>query len=154
MSLLVKGALYSSREAIQNPAISLRELARHALLALDDVASQIQAIRSQGNYGQKIAPQPPHPLSSIAVVNSGGFAQVTLTHNSPPAGSRYVIEYSTTPNFTPATTQRSDNGISLSWERYLHGKTLYFRSAVMYSSSKLGPWVYYGTATSPTSVAF
>lgn len=154
MPISQKGAIYKSREGIQNPPTSLRELARHLLNAFDDIASQLQAVRTQGNYGQQTSPAAPHPVNAIAVVNSGGFAQITLTHNNPPAGTRYVIEYSTTPNFQSGTVQRADNGISLTWERYLHGKTLFFRAAPMFLSSAVGSWIYFGGAANPTAVVF
>jgi hypothetical protein len=152
MALSQKGANYKGREGISNPPSSLREFARHVLNAVDDLASQIQATRSQANLGQAGPPAAPHPLTAIAVANAGGFAQVQLTHNSAPSGTQYTIEYSTTPNFQNPI--RVQNGDSLSFERYLHGKTLYFRAAPKFAASALSTWTYFGSVNNPTAVTF
>lgn len=152
MSLSQKGAIYEGRDAISNIPSSLRELAKHTLRALDDVASQVQAVRAQGNFGQKGPPVAPHPVTAIAVANSGGFAKVTLTHANAPEGTRYIIEYSTTANFL--NPQQVDNGVSLTFERYLHGQTLFFRAAPMFPASGLAQFTYFGSQTNPTSTVF
>lgn len=154
MAISEKGANYKSREAIANPPQSLRESMRHVLTAFDDLASQVQAVRSQGNFGQSNSPSAPHPVTAVSIVNANGFAQVSLTHNSAPAGTRYIIQYSTTPNFQSGTVQQIDNGVSLSFERYLKGKKLYFRAAPMFPASPLGAWTYFGTAANPTATQF
>lgn len=152
MAVSQRGANYQGRDSIVNPPSSLREIAKHILRAFDDLASQVQSVRTQGNFGQAGTPVAPHPVTAIAVVNAAGFAQVTLVHNSAPAGTQYVLEYSTTPNFQNPI--RVDLGESLNFERYLHGKTLYVRAAPKFSASALAEWTYFGGPVTPTSVAF
>jgi hypothetical protein len=120
--------------------------------ALDDLASQVQAIRAQGNFGQAGSPVPPHPIDVIAVSAANGFATVKLTHNSAPSGTNYVVEYSTTPNFQNPI--RIDNGISLTLQQYLKGQTLYWRGAPKFPTSGLAAWVYFGGQANPTAVTF
>jgi len=145
--------------AISQPGANYRNQAelqqkdRLVAQALDDLASQVQATRAQGNFGQEGPPAAPHPVTAIGVVGQNGFASVTLTHNSAPAGARYVIEYATTPNFAAGTVTRIDNGISLTWQQYLKGQRLYFRAATMFSASELSPWIYFGGTPAPTVVA-
>jgi hypothetical protein len=130
----------------------LKQFARHVLEATDDLASQIQATRNQGNFGQSGPPAAPHPVTAIAVTKANGFGTVTLTHNSAPAGTNYVIEYSATPNFQSSV--QVDNGISLTMQQYLKGQTLYFRAAPKFPTSALAPWTYLGGAAKPTAVTF
>lgn len=140
-----KGANYRNQTELERRDRVLGE-------ALSDLASQIQTIRGQGNFGQAGSPLAPHPLTAINVVNAGGFAQVTLTHANAPAGTQYIIHYSTSPNFS--TFQEVHNGFSLTLERYLHGKTLYFRAAPLFLASKLAAWTYFGGQANPTPVTF
>jgi len=120
--------------------------------ALDDIASQIEAVRQQGNFGVSGSPSPPHPVMAIQVSAKNGFATVQLTHNSAPAGSNYVIEYSETPTFQSPI--RVDNGISLSYQNYLKGQTLYWRTATKFITSGLAQWTYFGGQANPTPVSF
>lgn len=145
MSLSQKGANYQNQAELQR---------RDRILgaALDDIVSQVQAVRSQGGFGQSGAPAPPHPVTAIAVSAAGGFATVNLVHNGAPPGSQYVIEYSTSPNFQNPV--RVDNGISLSFHQYLKGQTVYFRTAARLSASALSGWSYFGSSTTPTPITF
>lgn len=145
MAFSQTGANYKNQSELQRKDRILGE-------ALDDLASQVQSVRKQGNFGQSGAVAAPHPLSSISVSAAAGFATVALTHANAPAGTSYVIEYSTTPNFKSPV--RVDNGISLSYHQYLKGQTLYFRAAPMVSASALAQWSYFGSQASPTAVAF
>lgn len=151
MALSQTGANYRNQSDLQRRDRVLGE-------ALDDIASQIQATRSQGNFGESGPPQAPHPITSLLVAASGGFATVTVTHNSPPAGAVYVIEYSTTPTFQQpirlTTASSIDNGVTLSLQQYLKGQTLYFRAAPKFPTSPLAPWVYFGGETTPTPMTF
>jgi hypothetical protein len=139
------GATYANQSQLQRRDRDLGE-------ALDDIASQSAAIRTQGNFGLKGAPDPPHPIDQLSVVANGGFGTVTLTHNNAPAGSNYLIEYSTTSNFQNPV--QVDNGISLSFQQYFKGQTLYFRAAPYFPASPVAKWTYYGTAAAPTAVSF
>lgn len=145
MALSQTGANYKNQSELQRRDRMLGE-------ALDDISSQVQAVRAQGNYGQAGKPAAPHPLTSIAVVNASGFAQVNLVHAKAPAGTQYTIQYSTTPNFQSTVT--IDNGTSLSLEQYLHGKTVYFRAAPRFPASGLASWIYFGGQANPTSTTF
>ena len=122
------------------------------LNALDDLASQLQAIRTQGVYGEKGAPSVPSTPTAISVAALKGFGTVAITHNSAPAGAQYVLQYSTSPSF--ASYVEVDNGSSLSWSQYLKGQRLYFRAASRFPASDKSPFVYYGTQANPTAVSF
>jgi hypothetical protein len=144
MALAQKGAGYQDRNYIKD---------QHILRALDDIASQVTSVANNTNStktGIRTAPAAP---TGISVVNSGGFARVTITPTDPIAGTAYVIEYSPNANFS-GTPQRVDNGIVLTFERYLHGQTLYFRVASTLYTSPLSPWIYFGGAATPTPTNF
>jgi len=146
MSLTPTGAAYRNQSALQNKDRVLGE-------ALDDLASQIDQVRQQGTYGPKGPPAAPHPLTNILVKAAGGFGTIILTHNSAPAGCRYIIEMSTTPNFQ--NPMRIDNGISRSTPPiYLKNQKLYFRAAPMFPASPLAEWIYFGGTATPTAVTF
>lgn len=146
MALNPTGAKYRNQDAVQRKDRVLGE-------AMDDLASQLEQVRQQGNYGPNGNPAAPHPLTTIAVKAAGGFGTVTLTHINAPAGTRYIIEAATTPTFQ--SPMRIDNGISLTTlPIYLKGQTLYFRAAPMFPASDLAPWLYFGGTTTPTAVAF
>jgi hypothetical protein len=146
MALSQTGANYKNQSELQRRDRMLGE-------ALDDLASQLQATRDQGAFGQSGAPTAPHPPTSIAVASSSGFATIALTHNNAPSGSQYVIEMATTPNFQ--SPSRIDNGISLSHPPlYLAGKTMYFRAAAKLPASGLSQWTYLGGQGKPTPIAF
>jgi hypothetical protein len=152
MALSQKGANYEGRDAIANPPEDLKLLAHHVMRALDDIASQNQATRTQGNFGQSGPPAAPHPITAIAVSASAGFATLTLTHASAPPGCQYRIQYSTTPNFQNPITV--DNGDSLTFHKYLKGLNLYFRAAPKFPASEPAEWIYFGGQAKPTPVAF
>lgn len=120
--------------------------------ALDDIASQIQAVRTQGNFGQNGPVPAPGAPTAIKVVGTSGFATVTLTDKNAPDGLLYIIQYSTTSNFQNPI--QVDNGISLTWQQYLKGLTLFFRAAAMFPASPMSPWIYFGSQASPTAVKF
>lgn len=148
MALNPTGAKYRNQDAVQKKDRVLGE-------AIDDVASQVEQIRQQGNFGPTGPPAAPHPLTKITVTAASGFASIQLTHNNAPAGTRYVVEMSSTPNFLPGTVQTHDIGISLAPPPiYLKGLTRYFRAAPKFLSSNLASWIYFGGPTSPTAIAF
>jgi len=148
MSLNPTGATYRNRGEIARKDRLLGD-------AIDDLASQIEQVRNQGNYGTTGPPAPPSPLSSIKVTANGGFGQIALTHINAPLGVHYIIEMSTTQNFTASTTSRIDNGISLTTPpMYLKNQILYFRAAPMFAASDLAEWTYFGGTASPTAVSF
>jgi|SRR5579859_5471944 len=145
MALSQTGANYKNQSELQRRDRMLGE-------ALDDIASQAQAVRDQGNFGQSGPPPAPHPITAISVTGANGFATLQLTHNGAPAGTNYVIEYSTTPNFQRPI--RIDNGISLNFHQFLQGQTLYFRAAPKFPTSTLAPWIYFGGEATPTATTF
>lgn len=148
MALSQTGANYKNQSELQRRDRMLGD-------ALDDLASQVQSARSQGNFGQAGPPSAPHPLTAIQVTPSAGFAYISLTHNNAPSGTQYVIEVSSSPNFPSSGTQRIDNGISLSHPPlYLKGLTMYFRAAPKFPASGLAPWTYFGGQNAPSAVTF
>lgn len=151
MPLSQTGANYRNQSELQRRDRVLGE-------ALDDIASQLQSARDQGNFGQSGPPAAPHPVTAIDVAASGGFATITLTHNSPPAGATYVIQASTTPDFQNPirlmTASSIENGTTLTVQQYLKGQTLYVRAAPKFPTSPLAPWTYFGGVAKPIAVAF
>jgi hypothetical protein len=145
MALSQPGADYKNRAHVHNQDPLLGR-------ALDDVMDKVQAIAIQTNAsvtGKASAPSAPTALSVSA---SAGHGLVTITHENAPAGTNYLIEYSTTPNFKSPV--QIDNGISKSYAQYLKGQTLYFRAASRFSTSDPSNYVYFGTQNSPTPVTF
>lgn len=145
MAFSQKGANYVNRAHIQNND-------RLTSQALDDIASKVQAVSDQTNAsisGKTLSPKPP---TAISILGGGGFASLTITDNNPAAGTAYIIEYSTTPNFLNPV--RIDNGISQSWKQYLIGLTLYFRVATTFYTSELSSFIYFGSASNPTPTTF
>jgi hypothetical protein len=142
MALSQKGVHYDGRN----------ELDLIVRRAIDDVASKVSAVAKQVQATASGVTPTPHPPTALSVSAANGFATLNITHNSPPKGAAYVIEYATTPNFENPVT--IDNGISRSWQQYLKGQTLYFRTASTVYTSPQSGWTYYGTETTPTAVTF
>lgn len=148
MALSQKGAAYSDRAYIKDP---------HVLRALDDLASQTQALENTTTGSKSGVVSPPHPLTSIVVVKSNGFATITLTHNNAPSGARYIVQASTSASFsTPVhlADLQIDSGSTVSSMHYLKGQTLYFRAAPKFPTSSLAAWTYFGNPASPTPTSF
>jgi len=146
MALSQTGANYVNRAHVQS---------RDQLLAraLDDIVSQTQAVatQTQASVTGKTAPPSAPTALSISAVN--GHALATITHENAPAGTNYLIEYSSTPNFQNPV--QIDNGISKTWPQYLKGQgTLYFRAAARFSTSAASEYIYFGTQSNPTPVSF
>lgn len=140
MPLSQKGAGYDYRTHIKDP---------HVLGALDDLASQIQAIRAQGQFGQKGALSAPSPPSALMVSVTSGIFTVTVVDNNPAAGVRYRLQWSKAPNFSSAIEEEL---ATTSWQRQLSGQKLYFRVASKFLNSVQGPWVYFGPEANPTAL--
>src|ERR1017187_5777165 len=90
MALSQKGASYPYRENIKD---------QYVQAAHDDHASKIQAILQQGNFGAAGIPDPPSAPTALQVTAASGLFTATVTHNSAPAGTEYVLQYSSSPNF-------------------------------------------------------
>jgi hypothetical protein len=154
VALSQKGAAYEGRDAISNPSGSLREFAQHLVRGLDDLASQVQAVRTQGNYGPDGIIAPPSSPSLLVVTAQSGLFTATVGHANPPQGTQYVLQYSSTSNFQNpiSETLHATSGIVTAWQKSLPGVKAYFRIAAKFPASSLGPWVYMGNANSPTLV--
>lgn len=148
MALSQSGANYVNRAHVQSKD---KDLAR----ALDDIVSQTQAVATQTNASVTGKTSPPSAPTALNVSAANGHGTVAITHENPPAGTNYLIEYSTTPNFTPGSVVQIDNGISKSAQQYLKGLgPLYFRAASRFSTSGTSQFIYHGTQTNPTPVTF
>jgi hypothetical protein len=60
-------------------------------------AALARAILTQGNYGAKGTPALPSGPASLAVTASSRLFTATIVHNNPPAGVRYLLQYSKRP---------------------------------------------------------
>jgi hypothetical protein len=147
MALTQKGATYKNQSELQRRDRILGE-------ALDDLASQVAATRTQGNYGLQGAPDPPSPPTALQVTAASGLFTATVIHHSAPAGTQYVLQHSTTPNFLNPISEilGSAPGVMTTWQRSLPNQKLYFRIAPKFPASPVGKWVYVGTSASPSLV--
>lgn len=146
MALSQRGATYKNQSELQRRDRILGE-------ALDDLASQVQAARSQGNFGLAGAPASPSPPAALQVVPATGLLTATIVHKNAPPGTQYVLQYSTTTNFLNPISEVLTHtpNITTTWQKSLPiGGHYYLRVAPKFPASPLGPWVYYGTSASPT----
>src|SRR5271156_6331322 len=90
MALTQRGASYSHRNDIQDPAVKK---------ALDDLASQVKAIQNQGNFGAQGTINPPPAPAQLSVTESGGIFTAVISQPNAPAGTRYRLQWSATYNF-------------------------------------------------------
>jgi hypothetical protein len=150
MSLSQKGARYRNQSELQRKDRILGE-------ALDDIVSKNRAVLIQGNFGEDGPPEPPSTPTALRVTAVNGLFTASVIHNSPPAGTRYILQHSTTPNFPDGNTVTEELGtvesVTTTWQRSLPGQQLYFRVASKFPASKIGPWVYLGSAGKPTLVS-
>ena len=149
MAIYHQGANYENQAEIQR-----RD--RIAAAAFDDLASQVAVIREQGNFAQKGTIAPPSSPAAIRVTALNGLFSASIQHNSPPDGTRYVLQYSPSPNFPSGATFteviESTPGIVTTWQKYLPNQGLYFRVAAKFPASSLGAWVYLGSQPAPVLV--
>lgn len=140
MAISQTNASYLYRDHIQDP---------HVKDALDDIASQVAAVRSQGQFGVKGAPNAPNPPGAIAVSVASGIFTARISDKDAAAGTRYVLEWATDPQFLSPISEEIG---TTTWQRQLTGQKLYFRVASRFLASQLSPWVYFGSQASPTAL--
>jgi hypothetical protein len=148
MALTQTGATYKNQSHLQKQDRLLGQ-------GLDDLASQIQTIRTQGNFGQAGQISPPSSPSALQVTAASGLFTARVTHNSAPAGTQYVLQYAASPNFQNPISEVLTHTptITTTWQKTLPtGTALYFRIAAKFPASGLGPWVYAGGSASPAAV--
>lgn len=138
MSLSQPGASYRFREHIKD---------QYVKGAFDDVASQIQAITNQGNFGKQGVATPPTPPAVLNVSLQNGVYTAIISHPSAPPGTRWMLEYSTTPNFV--TKVPVDLGEATQWQAYLPFPALYFRVSARTLTSAPSAHTYFGTSSQP-----
>ena len=148
MALTQQGAQYKNRD-------HLVRTERFSGEAMDDLASQVAAVRNQLNAGLTGPPDPPSAPSALQVTTNGsGLFSATIQHNNAPAGTQYVFQYSTSANFTDGATTTEilthTPGITTTWQKSLPGQKLYFKVAAKFPASEMGSWVYLGSGASPT----
>lgn len=142
MALSQKGAGFVNRDYIKD---------EYVLGALDDLASQIQANRTQGNFGTTGTPKAPVPPTAISATNQNGTFTAVVTHPNPVSGTRWVLQYDASPNFTDPIPV--ELGEQLKWQQYLGARTLYFRVASKFLASAQSAWTYLGNSSSPQAVS-
>ena len=147
MALSQTGATYKNQSELQRRDRILGE-------GLDDLASQIQAIRTQGNFGQNGAVNPPSTPTALQVTASSGLFKASIVHANAPPGTQYVLQYSTTKNFQSPISELLTHtpGIPTTWQKSLPGQQLSFRIAAKFPGSSLGAWVYAGSSVAPTLI--
>lgn len=139
------GALYKNAAHIERQDRLLGE-------ALSDIASQVAAARNQGNFGTNAPPDPPSAPAALHVSATTGLLTATVLHSNAPAGTQYVLQYSTTTNFKNAISELLTHtpAIPTTWQKALPaGAKYYLRVAAKFPASNLGSWVYFGTAAAP-----
>lgn len=155
MAISQKGATYEGRAGIENPPTSLREFAKHVLRAMDDLASQSAAIRTQGNFGVSGPPEAPPALVSLSVTAQDGIFDVSVIPNqAAPAGTEHFADYSTTPNFQNFTTVplTAPQGAAR-WRGALGNQTLYWRAYSKLPASAPSKFIYFGGPTNPNPIS-
>lgn len=140
MAISQKGAGYDYRERIKD---------EYVRGALDDLASQLQAVRTQGQFGAKGNPPAPSFPIALSVTASNGIFTAIITANQAPAGVRYRLQWSAAANFQNAIEEEL---ATTTWQKQLTGLKLYFRVRPIFLSSAPGDWAYFGTPANPTAV--
>lgn len=137
MPLYHKGANYENRANIKD---------QFTLGALDDLASQIQAVVTQGNFSKQGKPQPPSTPVAVAVTSNNGLVTATISHPNAEPGTRWVVQYDTSPQFPAPITEEAAYPV---WQKQLPQRAVYVRVAAKFLTSDNTPWVYYGSSASP-----
>ena len=114
-TLREKGAGYVHRENIKDPFTKG---------ALDDISSQVQAIRRQGNFTALGSPSPPSAPNSLAVSSLNGLVTATINHPGAPPSTKWVLYYSVSPTFQDAIEVELGRPF---FQQYLPQHTLYFK---------------------------
>ena len=146
MAVSQDGAGYRRRAEIRQIPTYGKFLAE----ALDDLASQTRAVANQTNSNTHGAQTAPNAPASLAVSVANGIFTATITDAAAKAGTAYLLEYDTAPNFTNPITV--DLGIAKRWSANLKGLALYFRAASTFYTSSASPWTYFGSAQTPTKL--
>jgi hypothetical protein len=149
MALSQKGATYKNQAELSRKDRLLGE-------GLDDLASQVAAVRLQGNFGKNGAISAPSSPTALQVTPTAGLLTATIVHNSAPAGTQYVLQYSTAKNFLNPISEVLTHtpSITTTWQKALPaGGQYYLRVAAKFPASPLGSWVYYGTPAAPVVAA-
>jgi hypothetical protein len=136
-----KGASYASRQHIKD---------QYLLDAFDDIASQVQAVRRQGNFVAIGSPKPPSSPAGLAVSQTNGLLTVNILHPNAPAGTQWVLYYSTSPTFEKAIKNTLDHPV---FQQYIPQQTLYFKVTAKFPSSNESHPAYLGNEVNPTSFA-
>lgn len=141
MSTLRKtGAGYDYRDSIKDKFVRA---------GIDDIASRLQNVMALGNYAANGQPDPPPAPTAMQAQAQNGLITVSISHSNPPAGTKWVFQYSSDPLFAAPISTTLDHPI---WQQYLPGQKLYMRVAAKFSASPQSPWVYLGSANSPQVV--
>ncbi len=143
MALSQKGATYKNQAYIRQLDPKLAE-------ALDDVASQVQAVRTQGNFGTTGTPAAPSAPSAVSASALNGLFTANITHPNAPAGTTWVLQYSTSSQFTNPISTTLAHPV---WQDSLPQQKLYFRAAAKFPASPQSSWTYFGSGTTPTAVS-
>jgi hypothetical protein len=122
-TLREKGAGYVHRENIKDP---------YTKGALDDISSQVQAIRRQGNYTALGSPSPPSAPNSLAVSAQNGLVTVAINHPGAPPSTKWILYYSTSPTFQNAIEVELGRPF---FQQYLPQQTLYFKATAKLAAS-------------------
>lgn len=143
MALSQKGANYKNRAHIQN-----RD--RHLAEALDDIASQAQALATQGNFSKSGTPAPPSAPTAVQAIAANSLFTVNIVHPNAPPGTTWVLQYSTSPQFQSPFTVGL---LHPEWQGSLPNQVLHFRAAAKFPASAQSAWTYLGSSAKPISVS-
>lgn len=130
MPLTQTGATYKNQATIRNQNRLLAE-------ALDDIASQVQAVRSQGNFGVNGTAAAPSAPTALQVTAQAGLITWSIVHPHAPAGTQWVLEYSTSPTFANPVQVGL---LKPMYQAYLPNQTLYSRAAAKFAASGQSAW--------------
>jgi hypothetical protein len=140
MPLSQKGAGYQNRDYVREKDMFLAD-------ALDDIASQVQAVVTQGNFAKGGVPSPPSAPTALSVQFKAGTFTATISHANAPVGTEWHLQYSTSPQFTSPIDVGLLHPV---FQAYLPNQLLFWRVAAKFPSSANSPWVYFGSSALPT----
>lgn len=120
-----KGAVYDYRTAIKDQFVQG---------ALDTLANRIQNVIESGNFAQNGNPSPPSAPNSLAVTAQNGLVTATINHPHAPAGTQWVLYYSTSPTFQSGSTIEVQIARPF-FQQYLPQQTLYFKATAKFQAS-------------------
>lgn len=151
MSFTIRNLDWLRKLAPQNFG-DIQQLGARLYEAMQSVQMGVRNIEAQTSSDSTNHPAAPPPLDGLNVTAANGIFHASITHNAEfYRGIRYHLEYADNANFTNPFPV--DMGTAREWRGSLGNLNLHFRAAASYGISPPTNWTYFGSQSSPTSVA-